>query len=341
MAVSRKVAPAPETVLQLVERAKSQPQFLQMGDVGIDDMLKGGFNAGGITEIVGMAGMGKTQICLTLAVVATMAESCGGSGGRTLFIDTESRFNTSRLLEIAANKFPDAFTSDNDTQDLAERVLVSRPRTCAELMVTLSNLQNYVIEHSIKYVTAIDFLLKQIHMSLPSSRVSHIMECIIYIYICHSIRCIIVDSIAALPRSEYSNDHIIQRQEMLGRQAIAMKAAAEKFCIPVVVTNQVTTRLSPSETEDGYGSYITAALGTKWAHCVNTRIMLHQPSIDGTLYILSRQFCFSLTHMACSINIAKIILSCLPVTLTCSIRSSMYGSSQIALYSIEQSLLHY
>ena len=70
---------------------------------------------------------------------------------------------------------------------------------------------------------------------------------------------------------------------MLGRQAQAMKAAAEKFCIPVVVTNQITTRIKSADAQEGCGSYITAALGTKWAHCVNTRVMLHQPNYDGTL----------------------------------------------------------
>ena len=100
-----------------------------------------------------------------------------------------------------------------------------------------------------------------------------------------SSRCIIVDSIAALPRSEYSNDSIIERQEMLGKQAVALKSVAEAFSIPVVVTNQVTTRITAHDEGDGEGSHLTAALGTKWSHCVNTRIMLHQPREDGHKFL--------------------------------------------------------
>ena len=94
-------------------------------------------------------------------------------------------------------------------------------------------------------------------------------------------RCIIVDSIAALPRSEYGNENIFERQEMLGQQAIALKSVAEAFSIPVVVTNQVTTRMTAQDASDSDSSHLTAALGTKWAHCVNTRVMLHQPREDG------------------------------------------------------------
>ena len=242
LAVSRKVCPASQTALQLAEKSRLVPRALRIGDAAIDGMLRGGFRVGAITEIVGQAGMGKTQLCLGLAVTATLPESAGGSAGRALYIDTESRFSTTRMLEMAANKYPDSFGTETEADALAKSVLVIRPRSCAELMAHLSGLQSFIIEHSIK--------------------------------------CIVVDSIASLPRSEFSNEFIIERQEMLGRQAVALKAVAEAFSIPVVVTNQVTTRIVRDEAGDF--SHLTAALGTKWSHCVNTRITLHQPHEDGT-----------------------------------------------------------
>ena len=152
LAVSRRVCPEPQTVLQLAEKSKGVPRALRVGDVGIDGLLRGGVNAGAITEIVGQAGMGKTQLCLTLAVTAALAESCGGAGGRALYIDTESRFSTMRMLEIAATKYPGAFGSQAQADALARNVLVSRPRTCAEMMKDLTNLQSFIIEHGIKCV---------------------------------------------------------------------------------------------------------------------------------------------------------------------------------------------
>lgn len=41
------------------------------------------------------------QACLTLAVMATLPEDWGGLGGGVVYIDTESTFSPSRLVEIA------------------------------------------------------------------------------------------------------------------------------------------------------------------------------------------------------------------------------------------------
>lgn len=111
------------------------------------------------------------------------------------------------------------------------------------------------------------------------------------------IKLVIVDSVAALVRSEYGDkDKLLERQELLGRQAASLKRLAEQYRIPVVVTNQVTARPIGAATHDfqavagqlqpGTSSYqsnssvdqgqLTAALGTKWAHCVNVRLVLER-----------------------------------------------------------------
>lgn len=81
---------------------------------------------------------------------------------------------------------------------------------------------------------------------------------------------------------------------MLGQQAARLKYLAESFRIPVLVTNQVTTAFGSAsergadfafQQADAAGasgsqrgrrveSQLVAALGTKWAHCVNTRLLL-------------------------------------------------------------------
>ena len=100
-----------------------------------------------------------------------------------------------------------------------------------------------------------------------------------------------VDSVAALARAQFGRGQLTQRQELLGQIASALKQLSERLGMAAFVTNQVTTRWGGKRAgheglkEDGDGAgggggvdadagSVTAALGTKWAHCVNTRLVL-------------------------------------------------------------------
>ena len=69
-------------------------------------------------------------------------------------------------------------------------------------------------------------------------------------------------------------------QELLGQIASVLKQQAERLHMAALVTNQVTTRVRSADedagaADDGGGAgSATAALGVKWAHCVNTRLVL-------------------------------------------------------------------
>jgi RAD51-like protein 1 len=66
---------------------------------------------------------------------------------------------------------------------------------------------------------------------------------------------------------------------LLSVQASRLKYLAEAFSIPILVTNQVTTYIGDSSGGGGGGGHLTAALGTLWAHAVNTRLVLE--SVQG------------------------------------------------------------
>mmetsp|Transcript_36776 Transcript_36776/g.81795 ORF Transcript_36776/g.81795 Transcript_36776/m.81795 type:complete len:187 (+) Transcript_36776:1-561(+) len=109
----------------------------------------------------------------------------------------------------------------------------------------------------------------------------------------HGARLVVLDSIAALARSEFSGSTgggppadggrqaIIDRQAMLGQVAARLKYLGQSLNVPVLVTNQVTTRIQPGprdivgqqQQQQQPGGYLTAALGTVWAHCVNVRLV--------------------------------------------------------------------
>lgn len=119
----------------------------------------------------------------------------------------------------------------------------------------------------------------------------------------HSIKLIIIDSIAALARTEFEAQAVAERQRMLGRQASRLKFLAESFRIPVLVTNQVTTAIGGrgggGVRAQEQGTRLMAALGPMWAHAVNTRLVLAAQQGRGTA--------------ACQLNSTRAISALLPI----------------------------
>lgn len=74
---------------------------LSTGSNAVDELLKGGFETGSITEIFGEFRTGKTQLCHQLCVTCQLPVDRGGGEGKALFIDTEGTFRPQRLVAIA------------------------------------------------------------------------------------------------------------------------------------------------------------------------------------------------------------------------------------------------
>jgi len=222
-------------------------------------------------------------------VLSTRSVDVGGLGGSVAYFDTENKFSSERLLQLARARFPGEYGQDGDASQseaalsLAARVLVFSPYAqgghgggkgaSANLLKLLEELEEHIIARNITLI--------------------------------------IVDSIAALIRAEVAETTAdrIKLQDVLGRQASLLKRYAETFGIPVFTTNQITTKSGGEPThqiggllgnkdnnnnndnvdivgdgdrrdrkrDSGGGeeeSYLTAALGYKWAHAVNTRLVV-------------------------------------------------------------------
>ena len=69
------------------------------------DKLTGGISTYGITEISGIAGSGKTQICLVLSLQCALAGLFGGSNDNVAYISCgEGMFPLKRYGPISSNK---------------------------------------------------------------------------------------------------------------------------------------------------------------------------------------------------------------------------------------------
>ncbi|CAB4316480.1 unnamed protein product [Prunus armeniaca] len=108
------------------------------------------------------------------------------------------------------------------------------------------------------------------------------------------VKLIVIDSIAALFRSQYQTTpaDLKRRSKMYFKISGTLKALANKFGLAVVVTNQVVDFIGP---HDGVNAVrlgnleslhtsrrrVGPALGLAWAHCINSRVFLarHQQSV--------------------------------------------------------------
>ncbi len=219
--ISNYIKPRRETALELLKHKEHVPSYLPTKLHQLDLHLKGGIPAGTITELVGHAGVGKTQMCLTLAALATMPSIStllstslpGKQGGRNshpnnilddinsggvVYIDTEQKFNATRLYEIIQERIKSIIfyqnmsnlDSDLDAGQTNHHVNNSNNN----VSLTKDQLDE-LCKNAVKHVTV---------FTLPSckevvERLSNIQRLIIE----KNVKLLLVDSVAAVARQEY------------------------------------------------------------------------------------------------------------------------------------------
>jgi RecA/RadA recombinase len=237
---SEAVTAKPATAWQLLQlRASVNDVRLRPAEPPADDWLRA--QAGMLTEVCGPSGAGKTQFALLWAVRALVAHAA--TQGSVVFIDTENAFDATRAVqflkmalrqESKANPFNQTSSSSSLSKQqqqqqqqllaqLTGRLRSLRADSCARLLERVVQLEELVIEHSVK--------------------------------------CIIVDCITSPVTNQYDSTEMPQRQDMLNQVAIKLKLLAHQFNIPVVITNQTRTR--SYETKAALGTLWSHAVNTR------------------------------------------------------------------------------
>jgi len=207
----------------------------------LDGILMGGVQRGKLTEFAGAPGVGKTQLCIQLAVDVQIPECFDGAAGEAMYIDTEGSFILERVVDIATAAVEHCqFMSETDGNDEAMR--------------------NFTVESilaGIHYVRCLDHiqLIATIH-SLDSFLRSR-----------PRVKLIIIDSIAFPFR--WDCEDFSMRTRLLNLMAQTLNTVAVSHGLAVVLTNQMTTRIN----EDS--SRLVPALGESWGHSSAVRVVLY------------------------------------------------------------------
>ncbi|KAL5721061.1 hypothetical protein ACHQM5_013667 [Ranunculus cassubicifolius] len=219
----------------------------------LNNLLSGGIPTNSITELVSESGCGKTQISLQLLLSAQLPLINGGLASSSLYIHSEYPFPNRRLHQLSLSflaSHRDVFSPCYNPKD---HILVKGVQSAEELIGVLDNMDEFLKDSSTT--------------KLP-------------------VGLIVIDSIAALFRSEFENNakDLKRRSSIFFRIASKLKVLGKRFDLAVFVTNQVVDLIG----NDGLngikignlgclytsGRRVCPALGLSWANCVNTRLFL-------------------------------------------------------------------
>ncbi|XP_070825175.1 DNA repair protein RAD51 homolog 3 [Chaetodon trifascialis] len=234
-------ATASLTALELLQKEEEELRSVVTFSSQLDAALGGGVPLGKTTEICGAPGVGKTQLCLQLAVDVQVPQCFGGVGGQVVYIDTEGSFLLQRVIDIAAATVRHcSLLVEDDEQRVAmenftvetilSNIFLVRCHDYAELLAELHLLPNFLSEH-------------------PKARL------------------LVIDSVAFPFRRHF--DELSQRTRLLNDLARQLISMATCYEIAVVITNQMTTRLRAGQ------SQLVPALGDSWGHAPTIRLLLY------------------------------------------------------------------
>ncbi|KAF6147061.1 hypothetical protein GIB67_036780 [Kingdonia uniflora] len=223
-------------------------QKCTLGCAILDRVLVGGIPCNSITEIVSESGCGKTQLCLQLLLTAQLPISRGGLSSSSLYFHSEFPFPSRRLHQLSLS-----FPTSQENPNPLDRIFVRGVQSAEELLGLLDRIDTIIVN--------------------PPSNVP--------------VKLVVIDSIAALFRSEFDNtpSDLKRRSGLFFKIAAKLKLKAEKFGLAVLVTNQVVDLMGSDNGINGMrignssclltsGRRVCPALGLSWANCVNSRLFL-------------------------------------------------------------------
>ncbi|CAB3233395.1 unnamed protein product [Arctia plantaginis] len=215
----------------------SVPTFSQV----LDNVLgSDGVQLGSITELLGLPGSGKTQLCLQLCASVQIPKELGGLNAEALYIDTNTNFTLSRFRDVNREILSASFLRCQKVLD--EPLQISEDEALKRLhYVNAFGLESYC----------------SLMHTLPKFIAEH-----------PNVKLIAIDSIAYPFKDGISTK---QRTGLLFRQMADLQRIALQNQIAVVITNEMSTRVGLS------GGSVVGALGDAWAHRCNVRLLLSAP----------------------------------------------------------------
>lgn len=265
----------------LYQQHTSEPHILSTGCAQLDALLGGGLHStNGIYEIVGEAGVGKTQLAMQLCLQVQLNAIYGGLEGGCIYINTESSLRSDRLMQLAEQ-------------------MSKRHAWMQQQSENGYNWLDYILHYQCNTVDELDTAIS-VHLKNTlhdNAQLSDTMP----------LKLIVIDSITSVFRSDrhdnvsdvkrtqstqYSNADArasstvsAQHSDVMFKLSAKLKQYSVQCKIPVVILNQVTDLFVDNlynnyavfqyqQSVNSSGRRVIPALGLSWANCVNTRLFM-------------------------------------------------------------------
>lgn len=133
-----------ETAGEVYEKRKILGR-IPTGSKDLDELLGGGVETNGITEVYGRFAAGKSQIGFQLCVNVQLPKEKGGLEGNVLFIDTEGTFRPERIEQIAK-------AAGLDPKKTLDNIFVIRALNSDQQILSAERADKLVKEKNIKLI---------------------------------------------------------------------------------------------------------------------------------------------------------------------------------------------
>jgi RAD51-like protein 2 len=145
------------TAISALDALLDQEQSKQIttSSTQIDRLLGGGISIGSVTEICGMAGLGKTQLSMQLAANVQLSVDKGGLESHCIYIDTEGSFIPKRMQQIASN-------TGLPWQKVLSNIQIFRAHSLVELLACINQLEHRLENVKLIVIDSIAFHFRSI-----------------------------------------------------------------------------------------------------------------------------------------------------------------------------------
>jgi len=232
-----KVANSPtfRSAEEIYHSRNEQPK-LGTGSKAFNNILGGGMETGVMTEFFGHSGSGKTQICYNLCINVQQPVTLGGLEGRASYIDTENKFSSKRIVEIATER-------NLDSERVLKNIILATPVNSLDQEASLEKIASILEKENKIKLVILDSIINHYRLEFKgreslSERQAKLEKCVRLlsnIAQLYNVAVVITNQVNSEP------DSFTQKQIALGGNVLAhaskhrieMRTIGKNFCAKI------------------------------------------------------------------------------------------------------------